>query len=156
MIGHTKVLCVLLAAMALSLVTACGGVPAVNRSAPPAPQQPAAQRVSSYDLSTGGDPDLGRAIFHGEKKLAGVLPCNTCHYVQKKQGVLVGPNMDGLGDRAGERVDGMSAAEYLYESIRDPDAYVVEGFPPGTMNQEYGDQLSDENIRHLIAYLMSL
>ncbi len=156
MIGRMKVFFALLVALALLIVPACGNTPAANRSAPPAPQQPAAQPVSAYDLATGGDPAIGRAIFHGEKKLAGVLPCNTCHYVEKKQGVLVGPNMDGLGERASERVEGQSAEEYLYESIRDPDAYVVEGFPPGTMNQEYGDQLSDENIKHVIAYLKSL
>jgi mono/diheme cytochrome c family protein len=53
-------------------------------------------------------------------------------------------------------VEGMSATEYLRESIRFPDAYVVEDFPASTMNQAYDDILTDEQVEDVIAYLMTL
>lgn len=103
-----------------------------------------------------GIPNEGRALFNGERQIAAFVPCSTCHYVERHQGVLLGPNMDGLGKRAGNRVPGVTAEEYLYQAIRDPDAYVVDGFPPHTMNQAYDDRLTDEQIDHIIAYLLTL
>lgn len=103
-----------------------------------------------------GDPVVGRAIFHGEKRIKGVVPCSVCHYVEPNHRVLVGPNLHGISKVAGERVPGQSAAEYLETSIRDPEAYTVKGFPPGTMNEKYDERLSDEYVWDIIAYLMTL
>jgi cytochrome c len=103
-----------------------------------------------------GNTQTGKAIFLGEKKIEGMLPCVVCHYVDNDQRVLVGPDLSGLGDRAGSRVAGQSAVEYLYASIRAPDAYVVEGFPAGTMNKKYDQNLTQQDVEDLVAYLLTL
>lgn len=119
---------------------------------PPPPPRNAHERQRQQ----AGDPEVGRAIFTGQRKIQGVVPCSMCHYVEAEENVLVGPNMDGLSEQAGDRVPGLSARGYLLQSIRDPEAYIVEGFPPGTMNQEYDERLSGEDLEDLIAYLMTL
>ena len=81
--------------------------------------------------------------------------CITCHS-QDEGVVVVGPSIAGIGSRAGSTVPGMSAEDYLEESILDPDAYLVEGFPAGTMPQVWQDELSSEQVDQLIAYMMTL
>jgi mono/diheme cytochrome c family protein len=134
----------------LLLVTACTGV--IGSTA----------TVSLMPTSTpervfvDGDPEIGRAIFDGEKKVFAFVPCSTCHYVERHKRILLGPNMAGISKRAGSRVPGMSAVEYLRESIRFPNAYIVEGYPASTMNQAYDDRLTEENMNDVIAYLLTL
>ncbi len=103
-----------------------------------------------------GNPEVGRAIFMGELKREGILPCSTCHYVEAHQRILVGPNMAGISKRAQVRVPDISAVDYLEQSIREPEAYMVDGFPIGTMNEKYDSRLSDEDVEDVIAYLMTL
>jgi hypothetical protein len=50
----------------------------------------------------------------------------------------------------------MSADEYLRQSIIDPDAYVVEGYPSGLMVPNLADTLSGTQIDDLVAFLMTL
>jgi mono/diheme cytochrome c family protein len=69
--------------------------------------------------------------------------------------MLVGPGMAGLGSRAGERTSA-SAADYLHESILNPNAHVVEGYPAGVMPQNYADSLTEDQINDLVAYMLSL
>ena len=38
------------------------------------------------------------------------------------------PNLDGLGERAGEIVEGESAEEYIFYSITEPGRHIAEGF----------------------------
>ena len=64
--------------------------------------------------------------------------------------------MDGISSRAGSAVSGMSAEEYLKESILNPDAHLVEGFPAGTMPQVWEDELSSEQVDQLVAFMLSL
>src|SRR5687767_891431 len=86
-----------------------------------------------------GDPDAGREIYEtgGE---AGI-PCASCHSLDGTR--IVGPSWDGLAARAETRVNGMSAVEYLRESIVDPSAYVVEDYQD-VMPDHFGEDLSDE------------
>ncbi len=53
-------------------------------------------------------------------------------------------------------MDGLDAEEYLRQSIVDPDAYVVPGFPAGQMLAGLGDVLSPEDLDSLIAFLLTL
>ncbi len=46
--------------------------------------------------------------------------------------------------------------EYLHESIVNPNAFVVEGFPSGVMYQNYGQDLSKQQIDDLVAFLLTL
>ncbi len=70
--------------------------------------------------------------------------------------VLVGPSHAGLANRAGSYQEGMSAEDYLRESLTDPDAHIVEGFTPGVMYQNFAEDLQAREINDLIAYMMTL
>ncbi len=102
----------------------------------------------------GGNVDEGKALY--ESVLIGAQPgCITCHSLRPDE-VLVGPSMAGIANRAGSRVSGVSAEDYLRQSITHPDEYVVEGFQPGVMVQVWEEELTPEQIDNLVAFLMTL
>jgi ferredoxin len=105
-------------------------------------------------LPKGGDPAAGRRIYL-EGSMGVNAGCRVCHSLDAKVN-RVGPSFAHIGTRAATRVAGMSAAEYLYQSIVEPDAYVVEGFPQGLMLPDAARILTEEQIRDLVAYLMTL
>lgn len=81
--------------------------------------------------------------------------CITCHSLEPDV-VIVGPSQAGLATRAETRVAGVSAEDYIHQSIVEPDAYVVEGFAPGVMYQLYGTDLTEDQINDLVAYTLTL
>jgi mono/diheme cytochrome c family protein len=96
------------------------------------------------------DAEAGEGLFFSSK-----TGCSVCHSVEP--GVeLVGPNLSGVANIAGDRVPGLTADEYLLQSIVDPNAYVVEGFPAGQMLDIFEETLSSEEIDALVAYLLTL
>ncbi len=50
----------------------------------------------------------------------------------------------------------MTAAEYIHQSIVDPNAYVVEGFAEGLMYQNYAQDLTEQEINDLVAFTLTL
>lgn len=74
-----------------------------------------------------GDVERGAQLFaQGQGEIP---PCSTCHQIVTGQfGFSVGPNLDGIGERAGTRVDGLTAEEYLHQSILEPERYLVSGY----------------------------
>lgn len=93
-------------------------------------------------------------VAHGEELFTTGQPCHTCHVDQP-----LGPPMPGeppIATRAATRKPGYSAEAYLYESITDPNAYVVSGFQPDVMPQTFKDTLSDQDLADLIAYILTL
>jgi cytochrome c553 len=67
----------------------------------------------------------------------------------------VGPPLNEVGRVAATRVPGMSAEDYLRQSITDPGAYVVPGYPD-SMPRGLARDLSPEDLAALVAYLASL
>ena len=61
-----------------------------------------------------------------------------------------------MGGRDGSRVSGLSATAYLEQSIREPNAFVVDGFTEGIMCQNYATDLTDQQLSDLVAFLDSL
>jgi mono/diheme cytochrome c family protein len=98
----------------------------------------------------------GEELYKGQTIGSASSPgCVTCHSLE--EGVtLVGPSHAGVGARAGTIVPGMSAEEYLRESILDPNAHIVEGFSPGVMYQNYANELTTEEVDALVAYMLTL
>lgn len=84
-----------------------------------------------------------------------VIGCVLCHSIKPDQ-VIVGPSLAGLSVRAPHLVAGQSAAEYIKNSIINPDAFVVGGYLPGTMYAHYRQELSKSEIDALVAYLLKL
>lgn len=79
-----------------------------------------------------------------------------CHTIGQS-GPLRFPDLDGIGERAATTVDGMSAVDYLAESLYEPSVYVVPGYPDQMqpMNQP-PISLSDDEIKAVVAWLQSL
>lgn len=106
--------------------------------------------------STSGDPDRGEALYHQTTIGPNAAPgCATCHSLELGK-TLVGPSHAGIATRAASVVPGMSAEDYLRESIVTPDVHVSEGFTAGVMYQNYGKDLTEQEIKDLVAYLMTL
>jgi mono/diheme cytochrome c family protein len=123
------------------LLVACGGDEAENGEGEPVGE-------------VGGDPQAGEELF-ARQTIDSQAGCITCHSLEPDQ-VLVGPSMAGVAGRADERAVGISTEEYLRQSILEPDAHVVEGFPAGVMPQTYDEVLSDVQVDNLVAYLLTL
>ena len=56
--------------------------------------------------------------------------CTGCHSRAGVSEGFIGPDLTALSDRAGDRVEGLTAEEYVRQSVLDPRAYVVSGFDP--------------------------
>ena len=102
------------------------------------------------DLTSAEMAKIGRQIMETKGY------CLTCHTIGKT-GALRFPDLAGVDVRARTRVPGLSDVEYFAQSMYEPRAYVVEGFPPAmpTINQP-PIGLSDKEILCVIAYLQSL
>ena len=98
-----------------------------------------------------GDASAGEVIFHDGKGSAAA--CVNCHATEPGAFSL-GPVMTGISERAGSRVEGMSDEEYLHQSILQPGEFVVPGFRP-VMPPTYGENLTEQDIADIIAYLMT-
>jgi hypothetical protein len=78
-----------------------------------------------------------------------------CHSLDPGED-LVGPSLAGIGTTAANRIPGLSAEDYIRQSIVDPNAYTVEGFQEGQMLQDYDERLTPGELEALITYLMTL
>lgn len=101
-----------------------------------------------------GGSETGRSLFH-QTSIREAPTCSACHSIEPGK-VIVGPSLAGIASRANDRKPGMSVEEYLRESILDPNAYIVEAFSANVMYQNFKDVLTEEEINHLIAYLLTL
>jgi mono/diheme cytochrome c family protein len=94
---------------------------------------------------------IGREIMEGKGL------CLTCHTIGKTSGPLRFPDLAGVGTRAKTRVAGLSDVDYLAQSMYEPTAFVVPGFPPAMppINKP-PIGLTDQEILCVIAYLQTL
>jgi cytochrome c2 len=83
--------------------------------------------------------------------------CTACHAIKSLPEAKgnIGPALDGVGERAATRVEGLDAMAYLKQSIEQPDAYLVEGYQ-NMMVKGLHSQMSPQEYADLLAYLMSL
>ncbi len=118
--------------------------------------KPAADAAHSADkgethtaTASGGNVEAGAKVFMTKT-------CSTCHTATKvKAAGTIGPKLDGLGATAAKREAGMSAEDYIKQSIEDPNAFVVEGFTKGLM-PPLRSTMSDQEFKDLVAFLGSL
>jgi ferredoxin len=110
--------------------------------------------IALNDEAVATEADAGRSLFM-ENTFGTNTGCRLCHSLEPDV-VLVGPSLAGVATRAETRVPGLSAEEYLHQSIVDPNAYVVEGFPKGQMFQNFAEVLTEEQIDSLVAFLLTL
>lgn len=86
--------------------------------------------------------------------------CGSCHLIgDLGESRKVGPDLSNIGVEAGERVTGLSAEEYIRQSILNPNAYLVEECPnapclPNVMPDYYDERLSTAQLDLLVEFLL--
>ena len=107
------------------------------------------------EISLVGDPIRGKEIF--KIGLNNNAPaCSSCHLVREGgHGMSVAPNLHDIAVTGNERIEGLSAEDYIRDSILHPDNFLVSGFRE-QMYPDYETDLSEQDIADLIAYLMTL
>jgi mono/diheme cytochrome c family protein len=105
-----------------------------------------------------GDAASGKKLFDCETPIAGgkMPTCIGCHPVEPDKQTGAGPNLSNIGNHAATTVKGMSAHDYLRQSIVDPDAHLAGGYQEDIHPKGYGDVLTQQQIDDLIAYLLTL
>jgi hypothetical protein len=108
------------------------------------------------ETALGSEMTTADMVKVGQEIMAGKGICLTCHTVGKT-GALRFPDLGGIGEKAKTRVPGLSDVEYLAQTMYEPTAYVVPGFPPAMppVNQP-PIGLTDQEILCVIAALQTL
>ncbi len=106
----------------------------------------------------GGDPKVqaGKDLFN-QSTIGANAGCVTCHSLDKDV-VIVGPSFYGVGTSAANMVPGMSAEQYIRQSIEDPNAFITPGFEDkkDVMPKDWKTVLTPEQEDDLVAFLLSL
>lgn len=114
-------------------------------------EQLAAEQAKKEAQASG---DGGEVSVERGKTIAQNNGCTTCHSIDGSK--MVGPTWQNLYGSERTFDDGSTATadeEYLTESIVNPSAKVVEGYPPSMVSYDF---LSDSKINSLVEYIKSL
>src|SRR5499433_3368900 len=76
----------------------------------------------------GGNVTPAQLVKAGEEIYHTKGTCEICHRIGQKG--TRAPDLAGIGARAAQRKPGMSSKQYIIESLINPTAYIVEGYPP--------------------------
>lgn len=93
-------------------------------------------------------PSPGLDVFKG------LVGCSSCHTIEGVSTGTTGPDLTHVATTAVDRVSGMSAEEYLRQSIEDPTTFLVPEYPASMT--ELRQHLSDQEYEDLVAFLLSL
>lgn len=111
---------------------------------------PQVQSEVPQELDLGAEVTPEQLVAAGEQVFRGAAGgCTACHGLGTRAPDLLGV----VGSVCGERVPGQDCKAYLYESLVDPTAYVVEGFQP--IMPDVSRTLPDDQIWATIAFLQS-
>lgn len=99
--------------------------------------------------SRAGDVEAGKRVFE-------TYGCGACHTVTSLPAARghIGPVLDGLAQRAAQRVPDLSAVDYIRQSVMEPGAYVVKGYLKLMPN--LGAAMNDQEFNDLVAWLRAL
>ena len=79
--------------------------------------------------------------------------CAGCHtFGPAGSNGTIGPTLDQLKTQAGKIEPGKSAEEYIRESLEDPGAFIVQGYPNAMPS--FKGRLTDQQIKALVDYLL--
>jgi len=119
--------------------------------------------------TTGSTPAAATGDAARGERLFATLPCVSCHDVTKPwPGGDICPNLGNIATEAARivrsreyRGKAKTAADYIRESIVDPNAYIVPGAAyraangKSVMPADFGTTLTGAQIDDLVAYLMT-
>ena len=135
-------------------------VPEVKGQAfvPPTPTPvPDINTLSEEEIYAGLPADVA-ALLPGNpangEQVATSAGCIGCHRLDDSN-TVVAPTWSSVADTSITRVAGESPALYFYQSITEPDAFVVDGYNSGLMLQTYKDTLSAQDIVDIVSYLLT-
>ena len=117
---------------------------------------PQLQSEVPVELSFGADVSADELISSGEILFDGAGACVACHGLGTRAPNLLTDHAGTgtIGVRCANRVPGEDCKAYLYSSMVDPGAYLVDGFEP--IMPDMRRSLSNEQIWALVAYLQSV
>ena len=79
--------------------------------------------------------------------------CAGCHtFGPAGSNGTIGPSLDELKTQAGKIEPGKSAEEYIRESLEDPGAFIVQGYPNAMPS--FKGRLTDQQIQAVVDYLL--
>jgi mono/diheme cytochrome c family protein len=149
------------------LLAACGSaaaepaVPPTNTAAPTEapPTATAPPPTDTPEPPHVADPQRGREIFlngGANESYNSDTACGHCHSLDGSVSAKypAAPSLLGVAARAGERVPGLSAEEYIRQSILDPKVFVVPSYK-NTMSRT-GGLLEEAELDDVIAFLLTL
>ena len=123
---------VVLIVLAALLLAGCGGEKTVSPTGPV---------VGTLPKAAKGDPAAGKKVFNDNG-------CGGCHtYAPAGASGMIGPDLDKV-------LKGKSA-DFIKQSIVDPNAQIAPGFHPDVMPPGYGSQLTPRQIADLVAFLQT-
>ena len=123
-----------------------------------------ARDVAAYVALVSGKPgedqgELAQAGVAGAtdgKQIFTAAGCGSCHKLADAgTNGNVGPSLDDLAANAGKRKPGMSAKQYVEESLLKPEAFAVPGFQAGVM-PSYQGRLEPKQVDALVEYLLKV
>ncbi len=124
------------------------GNPPVMAAPPPTPEVTIVPPVGpSTETGSGGTDGQGIFISRG---------CGGCHTIEGVPGAvgIIGPGLDGVATRAETRMAGLSAEEYIRQSVEQPEAFVIEGYD--NVMQPLRGMMTDDEFDILVEYLLTL
>ncbi len=105
------------------------------------------QKVDNLGDLSGGNADAGAQLYQS-------LPCASCHLAGTTGPITKGTYVRVVLQRLKDpQNDEPTADYYLAQSILYPNAYIVPSYQPGIMPQTFGDQITLQQLKDLIAYL---
>ncbi|HET9159498.1 MAG TPA: cytochrome c oxidase subunit II [Caulobacteraceae bacterium] len=117
--------------------------------------------IGRFVVETPGDYSRWLATSQADQTMAGegralyrALGCSACH---EPGGPMKAPSLTGLAGKTVPLADGattVAGAQYLHDSIVDPNRLVVAGYP--AQMPTYAGQVDDGEIAALIAFIQSL
>ncbi len=119
------------------------------------PPEPVDWPTTVADLPA-GDPTNGEQLYNI------TYGCSACHGQLAVEGSnAVGPWAGSFADLGDVRIEGYSAADYLYESILLPSAYISPecptgpcAGPPSAMPANFGTRMTVQDMADVMAYLL--
>jgi len=90
-------------------------------------------------------PDPGRLVFSTKG-------CSGCHTIEGTSTATIGPDLTHIATIAATRKAPLSAEEYILESIKEPGAFIVEGFEP--LMPKLADGIAEGELEDLVAFLL--
>jgi hypothetical protein len=122
----------------------------------------ASAAVTGTASATGATPGTGDVAMRSPEEIFGNPPagigCVACHNPDLPEDAsnrgLIGPNLGNLAQNAPNRVPGEDAVTYVHNSIVNPSAFTVEGYPAGVMPPGLDTRMTPEELDALVEWLL--